>query len=284
MIEPNHPRLSVIRQCLLLGISRSSFYYEAIGESPINLKFMRMIDEQFLETPFFGSRQMMKWLRRQQLRVCRKRVARLMRKMGLSAIYQKPNTSKPFPGHKIYPYLLKGMAITRSNQVWCADVCYIPMRRGFLYLVAIMDWYSRKVLSWRLSNTLEADFCVAALREALAKFGAPEIFNTDQGSQFTSFEFTEILKGAGVRISMDSKGRWMDNVMIERLWRSLKYESVYLHAFETGSEAKAGIAKWINFYNQQRPHSSLDDQTPREAYWRSGGVGSPVPVGPQAVA
>lgn len=284
MIEPNHPRLSVIRQCLLLGISRSSFYYEPIGESPINLKLMRMIDEQFLETPFFGSRQMMKWLRRQQLRVCRKRVARLMRKMGLSAIFQKPNTSKPFPGHKIYPYLLKGMAIDAPNKVWCADVCYIPMRRGFLYLVAIMDWYSRKVLSWRLSNTLEADFCVAALREALAKFGTPEIFNTDQGCQFTRFEFTELLKEHGIRISMDSKGRWMDNVMIERLWRSLKYECVYLHAFETGSEAKAGIGKWITFYNQQRPHSSLDDKTPYEAYWRIGGAGSPVPVAPQAVA
>jgi putative transposase len=284
MVEPTHPRLSVARQCLLLGISRSSFYYEPIGESPINLKLMRMVDEQFLETPFFGSRQMMKWLRRQQLRVSRKRVARLMRKMGLSAIYQKPNTSKPFAGHKIYPYLLKGMAIDAPNKVWCADVCYIPMRRGFLYLVAIMDWYSRKVLSWRLSNTLEADFCVAALREALARFRTPEIFNTDQGSQFTSFEFTELLKQAGIRISMDSKGRWMDNVMIERLWRSLKYECVYLHAFETGSEAKAGIGKWVSFYNQQRPHSSLDDQTPREAYWRSTGVGSPVPVGPQAVA
>lgn len=284
MIEPTHPRLSVVRQCELLGISRSSFYYEPIGESAINLKLMRMIDEQFLETPFFGSRQMMKWLRRQELRVCRKRIARLMRKMGLSAIFQKPNTSKPFPGHKIYPYLLKGMAIDAPNKVWCADVCYIPMRRGFLYLVAIMDWYSRKVLSWRLSNTLEADFCVAALREALARFGTPEIFNTDQGCQFTSFEFTELLKQAGVAISMDSKGRWMDNVMIERLWRSLKYECVYLHAFETGSEAKAGIAKWITFYNQQRPHSSLDDKTPSEAYWRSGDADSPVPVDPQAVA
>ncbi|GAB4234299.1 MAG: hypothetical protein OHK0028_10410 [Deltaproteobacteria bacterium] len=284
MIEQNHPRLSVIRQCLLLGISRSSFYYEPIGESVINLNLMRIIDEQFLETPFFGSRQMTKWLRRREFRICRKRVARLMRKMGLSAIFQKPNTSKPFPDHKVYLYLLKGMAIDAPNKVWCADVCYIPMRRGFLYLVAIMDWYSRKVLSWRLSNTLEADFCVAALREALAKFGTPEIFNTDQGSQFTSFEFTEILKQAGVRISMDSKGRWMDNVMIERLWRSLKYECVYLHAFETGSEARAGIGKWIGFYNEQRPHSSLYDQTPREAYCRIGGAGSPVPVGPKAAA
>lgn len=284
MVEPTHPRLSVVRQCLLLGISRSSFYYEAIGESPFNLDLMRIIDEQFLETPFFGSRQMAKWLRRRGLRISRKRVARLMRKMGLSAIYQKPNTSKPFPGHKIYPYLLKGIAIDAPNKVWCADVCYIPMRRGFLYLVAIMDWYSRKVLSWRLSNTLEADFCVAALREALARFGTPEIFNTDQGCQFTSLEFTEVLKEAGVRISMDSKGRWMDNIMIERLWRSLKYESVYLHAFETGSEVRIGIGKWITFYNEQRPHSSLDDQTPDEAYSRNIGAGSPVPVGPQAAA
>lgn len=284
MVEPTHPRLSVVRQCLLLGISRSSFYYEATGESPFNLDLMRIIDEQFLEMPFFGSRQMAKWLRRRGLRISRKRVARLMRKMGLSAIYQKPNTSKPFPGHKIYPYLLNGIAIDAPNKVWCADVCYIPMRRGFLYLVAIMDWYSRKVLSWRLSNTLEADFCVAALREALARFGTPEIFNTDQGCQFTSLEFTEILKEAGVRISMDSKGRWMDNIMIERLWRSLKYESVYLHAFETGSEVRIGIGKWITFYNEQRPHSSLDDQTPDEAYSRNIGAGSPVPVGPQAAA
>jgi len=284
MVESTHPRLSIARQCLLLGISRSSFYYEATGESPFNLDLMRIIDEQFLETPFFGSRQMVRWLRRRGWRISRRRVARLMRKMGLCAIYQKPNTSKSFPGHKIYPYLLKGMTIDHPNQVWCADVCYIPMRRGFLYLVAIMDWHSRKVLSWRLSNTLEADFCVAALREALPRYGTPEIFNTDQGCQFTSLEFTEVLKEAGVRISMDSKGRWMDNIMIERLWRSLKYESVYLHAFETGSEAKAGIGKWITFYNEQRPHSSLYDQTPDEAYCRTSGAGSPVPVDPQAAA
>lgn len=284
MIEPTHPRLSVARQCLLLGISRSSFYYEAIGESAFNLELMRMIDEQFLETPFFGSRQMSRWLRRRGLAISRKRVVRLMRKMGLSAIYQKPNTSKPFPGHKIYPYLLKGMRIDAPNKVWCADVCYIPMRRGFLYLVAIMDWSSRKVLSWRLSNTLEADFCVSALREALARYGTPEIFNTDQGCQFTSSEFIEVLKEKGVAISMDSKGRWMDNIMIERLWRSLKYECVYLHAFETGSEAKAGIGRWVTFYNEHRPHSSLYDQTPDEAYSRNNGAGSPVPVGPQAAA
>jgi len=284
MVDSTHPWLSIARQCLLLGIARSAFYYEAIGESPRNLELMRVIDEQFLETPYFGSRQMARWLRRRGYRVSRKRVARLMRKMGLSAIYQKPNTSKPFPGHKIYPYQLKGLSIDAPNKVWCADVSYIPMRRGFLYLVAIMDWYSRKVLAWRLSNTLEADFCVAALREALARYGAPEIFNTDQGCQFTSFEFIEVLKEAGVRISMDSKGRWMDNIMIERLWRSLKYECVYLHAFETGSEAKAGIGRWVTFYNEHRPHSSLDDRTPDEAYSRNNGTGSPVPVGPQAAA
>ena len=220
MVKTTHPRLSIVRQCVLLGIGRSSFYYAATGESPRNLELMRQIDVQFLETPFFGARQMARWLRRHGYDVNRKRVARLMRKMGLSAIYQKPNTSKPFPGHKIYPYLLKGMEIAHPNQVWCADVCYIPMQRGFLYLVAIMDWNSRKVLSWRLSNTLEADFCVAALKEALARFGTPDVFNTDQGCQFTSLDFTEVLKDAGVRISMDSKGRWMDNVMIERLWRS----------------------------------------------------------------
>lgn len=284
MVEPTHPRLPIARQCHLLGISRSTFYYEAAGESPRNLELMRIIDGQFLETPFFGSRQMARWLRRQGHAVSRKRVARLMRKMGLSAIYQKPNTSKPFPGHKIYPYLLKGMTIDAPNQVWCADVCYIPMRRGFLYLVAIMDWYSRKVLSWRLSNTLEADFCVAALREALARYGAPGIFNTDQGCQFTSIEFVEVLKETGVRISMDSKGRWMDNIMIERLWRSMKYECVYLHAFETGSEARTGIGRWVTFYNEHRPHSRLDDRTPDEAYSQTGGTGSPVPADPQAAA
>ena len=190
-----------------------------------------------------------------------------MRKMGLVPIYQKPNTSRPHPENKIYPYLLRGLTINRPNQVWCADITYIPMRRGFLYLVAIMDWHSRKVLSWRLSNTLDADFCTSALEDALAKYGIPDIFNTDQGCQFTSYEFTQVLKNAGVKISMDGKGRWMDNVMIERLWRSLKYECVYLNAFETGSEARKGIGNWINLYNQKRPHSQLDDRTPHEAYF-----------------
>ena len=267
IVEPEHPGLSITKQCNLLQLSRSSWYYEALGESVLNLELMRLIDEQFLETPYYGARQMARHLRRLGHWVNRKRVRRLMQKMGLMAIYQKPNTSKPHPEHKIYPYLLRAVDIQEPNQVWCADVTYIPMRKGFLYLVAVMDWHSRKVLSWRLSNTLDADFCVAALKEALDTYGKPAIFNTDQGSQFTSLEFTQALKDAGVKISMDSKGRWMDNVMIERLWRSLKYECVYLHAFETGSEARKGIGKWIRRYNEERPHSSLDDRTPYEAYW-----------------
>ena len=267
MVEPGHCELSIVRQCALLNISRSSFYYEASGENPFNLLLMRLIDEQFLETPYYGSRQMARYLRRRGYCVGRKRICRLMRHMGLVPIYQKPNTSKPHPEHKIYPYLLRGLTINRSNQVWCADITYIPMRRGFLYLVAIMDWHSRKVLSWRLSNTLDADFCVAALEESLTRYGNPDIFNTDQGCQFTSFEFTQVLKDADVKISMDGKGRWMDNVMIERLWRSMKYECVYLNAFETGSEAREGIGNWVNLYNEKRPHSKLDDKTPHEAYF-----------------
>jgi len=190
-----------------------------------------------------------------------------MRKMGPAPIYQEPATSKPHPEHRIYPYLLKGPNISRPNQVWCSDISYIPMRRGFLYLVVIMDWHSRKVLSWSLSNTLDANFCVVALEEALAKYGIPDIFNSDQGCQFTSYEFTQVLKDAGIRISMDGKGRWMDNVMVERLWRSLKYECVYLNAFETGSEAREGLGNWINLYNEKRPHSKLDAKTPYEAYF-----------------
>lgn len=268
MIEPNHPRLSIVRQCELLSVNRSAYYYQPTGVTALNLELMRLIDEQYLETPWFGARQMARHLRRQGYGVSRKRIGRLMRLMGLSAIYQKPNTSRPHPLHKIYPYLLRGVTIDRPNQVWCADISYIPMRRGFLYLVAIMDWASRKVLSWRLSNTMDADFCVAALEEALARYGKPEIFNTDQGSQFTSDDFIVALKDAGIRISMDGKGRWMDNVMIERLWRSLKYECIYLHAFEVGSEVRQGLKNWIDFYNVHRPHSSLDDKTPDEAYWQ----------------
>lgn len=276
IVDPEHPRLSITRQCDLLSISRSSWYYEALGESAENLELMRLIDEQFMEEPGYGVRQMARHLRRKGYWVNRKRVWRLMRKMGLMAIYQKPDTSKPHPEHKIYPYLLNGMDITEPGQVWCSDVTYIPMRKGFLYLVAIMDWASRKVLSWRLSNTLDADFCVAALKEALAKYCKPAIFNTDQGSQFTSISFTQTLKDADVKISMDGRGRWMDNVMIERLWRTLKYDCVYLNAFETGSEARKGIGKWISKYNEKRPHSSLDDRTPHEAYWKLPRPGVPV--------
>ena len=272
MIEPQHCELSITRQCRLVSISRSTYYYEGCGESELNLELMRLIDEQFLETPFYGSRQMARWLRREGYNVSRKRVRRLMRKMDLRALYQQPRTTVPHPEHRIYPYLLRDREIERANEVWCSDVTYIPLRRGFLYLVAIQDWASRKVLSWRLSNTMDASFCVEALEEALAKYGPPEIFNTDQGSQFTSLEFTQTLKDAGVRISMDGKGAWMDNIFIERLWRSLKYECVYLHDFENGSETRAGIGWWIDLYNSQRPHSSLDDRTPDEAYSDLGGA------------
>jgi putative transposase len=229
---------------------------------------MRVIDAAFLDMPWYGSRQMVRHLRRQGVNIGRRRVRRLMMKMGLSPIYQRPRTSDPHPQHRIYPYLLRHLAIERPNQVWCADITYIPMRRGFLYLVAIMDWATRKVLAWRLSNTMDVDvgFCVMALEEALARFGRPDIFNTDQGSQFSSFAFTAVLKDAEIRISMDGRGRWMDNVFIERLWRSLKYECVYLHAFETGSELRIGLTRWIGYYNADRPHSGLAGLTPDEAY------------------
>nr|WP_244480713.1 IS3 family transposase [Mesorhizobium sp. Root157] len=266
MIDPDHNRLSIRRQCELISISRASFYRQPAGETPENLELMRVIDEAFMEMPWYGSRQMARHLRRQGWCVGRKRVRRLMRKIGLSAIYQAPKTSAPHPQHRIYPYLLRHLAIERPDQVWCADVTYIPMRRGFLYLVAIMDWFSRKVLAWRLSNTMDVDFCVAALEEAIARHGRPDIFNTDQGSQFTSFAFTTTLKDAGIRISMDGRGRWMDNVFIERLWRSLKYECVFLSAFETGSEARSGIGSWIDYYNQRRPHSTFGGRTPDEVY------------------
>jgi putative transposase len=235
-------------------------------ENEATLRLMRLIDEQFLETPWYGSRQMARHLRRNGWCIGRHRVRRLMTKMGLAPIYQHPKTSEPHPRHKIHPYLLRHLTIEQPNQVWCADVTYIPMRRGFLYLVAIMDWASRKVLAWQLSNTMEADFCVAALEEAIVRYGKPDIFNTDQGSQFTSFAFTNTLREAGIRISMDGRGRWMDNVFIERLWRSLKYECVFLNAFETGSEARAGIGRWIGYYNANRPHSTFSGRTPDEVY------------------
>lgn len=270
MIEPGHAQLSVVRQCELVSISRSGFYYQPASETPLNLTLMRLIDEQFLETPWYGSRQMARHLRRAGYSVGRKRIRRLMAKMGLVAIYQRPRTTVPHPDHQVYPYLLREMVIERPNQVWCADITYIPMRRGFLYLVAVMDWSTRKVLSWRVSNTMDVEFCIEALAEALARFGRPDIFNTDQGSQFTSPRFTGVLRDAGVRISMDGRGRWMDNVFIERLWRSLKYECIYLHAFETGSALRAGLAYWIGYYNARRPHSTLAGQTPDEAYGATG--------------
>ena len=266
MVEPEHSGLSIMRQCELVSVSRSGFYYKPTGETPLNLSLMRLIDVQFLETPWYGSRQMTRHLRRESCPVGRKRIRRLMAKMGLVPIYQRPRTTVPHPDHQVYPYLLREMLIQRPNQVWCADITYLPMRRGFLYLVAVMDWPTRKVLSWRISNTMDVGFCIEALEEALARFGRPEIFNTDQGSQFTSPRFTGVLREAGVRISMDGRGRWMDNVFIERLWRSLRYECIYLHAFETGSELRAGLIKWIGHYNAQRPHSTLSGRTPDEAY------------------
>lgn len=269
MINKIHPVLSMVRQCELLSVSRSSVYYQTVAESGLNLQLMRLMDEQHLLTPWYGSRQMARWLRRQGHVVSRKRVRRLMRLMGLYAIYQKPRTSEPCREHKVYPYLLRDMTIDQPNQVWCADITYIPMQRGFMYLVAIMDWYSRKVLSWRLSNTMEVGFCLEALHEALVLYGKPDIFNTDQGSQFTSIDFTNILKEAAIHISMDGRGRWMDNVFIERLWRSVKYECVYLHAFDNGHVLQRALDQWFSYYNKDRPHSTFDGQTPDEVYYRS---------------
>lgn len=252
-----------------MSISRASVYYRARGPGPENLALMRRIDEVFLDHPFFGSRQMARFLRREGIIAGRHRVRRLMRLMGIRAVYRKPRTSDPHPAHKVYPYLLRGLAITKANQVWCTDISYIPMHRGFLYLVAIMDWYSRKILSWRLSNTMDTAFCLAALEEALARYGLPEIFNSDQGGQFSSLDFTQALSNRNVRISMDGRGQWRDNVFVERFWRSLKYECVYLRAFETGSQARTGIGQWIGFYNAARPHSAYGIQTPDEVYAHS---------------
>ncbi|MDU9002524.1 IS3 family transposase [Sedimentitalea todarodis] len=265
MVSKDH-KLSVRRQCALLTLTRSNLYYEPKGESTENLRFMGIIDKQFLETPWYGSRQMARYMKRNNHQCGRHRVRRLMRLMRLVPIYQEPNTSRKHPQHKIWPYLLRNLVIDRPNQVWCADITYIPMRRGFLYLVAIMDWHSRKVLSWRLSNSMDAGFCIEALNEALAKHGTPEVFNTDQGSQFTSGDWVDVLTEAKIKISMDGKGAWRDNRMIERLWRSLKYECVYIRAFERGSEARAGIGKWLADYNAERPHSTHGILTPDEAY------------------
>jgi putative transposase len=265
VVDRRHPSLSVVRQCRLLDISRSGLYYQPKGISEEDLALMKLIDRQYLVTPFYGARKIAAWLKSQGRRVNRKRVRRLMRIMGLKAIYRRPRTSKPAVGHKIYPYLLGGMQITRPNQVWAADITYIPMARGFLYLVAIIDWYSRYVLSWRLSNTLDAAFCVEVLEEALRK-GRPEIFNTDQGSQFTSETFTGLLEQHGVRISMDGKGSYNDNLFIERLWRTVKYEEVYLKAYQDGRDARIGLGNYFRFYNTERPHQALGYRTPAEVY------------------
>lgn len=267
MLNANHPELSYSRQCQLLGISRSSAYYKPQPVKAEDLEWMRRIDEQYLKTPYFGSRSMTKHFRRLGHKINRKRVQRLMRLMGIEAIYPKPKTSKPHPQHKIYPYLLRNLKIDRPNQVWAADITYIPLRRGFMYLVAVMDWYSRKVLAWRLSNTLDADFCVAALEEAIQLHGCPEIFNTDQGSQFTSLAFTAMLESHAIQISMDGRGNFRDNIFIERLWWTVKYQYLYLYAFEDGADLRQGLKNWFRFYNQERFHQSLKDKTPDEVYY-----------------
>ncbi len=265
MIDRKHPKLSVVRQCSLLGISRSSVYASSRETAEYDLELMRLIDCQYLARPYYGSRRMTVWLRAQGYGVNRKRVQRVMRLMGIEAIYRRPNTSKPSPQHKVYPYLLRDLKISSVNQVWASDITYIPMAHGFMYLVVIMDWYSRYVLSWRLSNTLDADFCVDALEEALSK-AKPEIFNTDQGSQFTSDAFTGMLLEQDIQISMDGKGRYLDNIFVERLWRSVKYEEVYLKAYEGVGEAKSGLGTYLDFYNDERPHQSLEYRTPRQVF------------------
>jgi putative transposase len=271
LIEREDPLLSIRRQCELLRVSRSGLYYEPVGLSAEDLELMRRIDELHLKHPFYGSRRMSVELRAEGRDANRKHVQRLMRRMGLEGLAPRPKTSEPHPEHAVYPYLLRGLTVDRPNQVWATDITYIPMKSGFLYLVAIMDWYSRRVLSWRLSNTLDSRFCVEALEEAFERFGQPQIFNTDQGAQFTADAFTKPLLDRGVAVSMDSKGRWMDNVFVERLWRSLKYEEVYLHAYENPSEARAGIGTWFEFYNTLRPHQALGYQTPAAFYRGLGG-------------
>ncbi len=266
MIDKSHD-LSITRQAKALNISRGAVYCQPRPVSAEDLAIMRRIDELHLDYPFAGSRMLRDLLARAGVSIGRRHVATLMKRMGVEAIYRRPNTSKPAPGHKIYPYLLRGVTVVRPNQVWATDITYIPMARGFVYLVAVIDWFSRRVLSWRVSITMEADFCVEALEEALAKHGRPAIFNTDQGSQFTSVDFTGVLLENGVAISMDGKGSWRDNVFVERLWRSVKYEEVYLHAYDSVAEARASIGRYLGFYNTGRPHSSLDRRTPDEAYF-----------------
>ena len=268
MIDRTHD-LPLTRQCQILNLARSTVYYEPAPLLQEDLAFMRRIDELHLDYPFAGSRMLRDLLRKEDHLIGRKRVRRLMRKMGIEALYRKPDTSRRHAAHPVYPYLLRGMTIDRPNQVWATDITYIPMRRGFVYLAAVLDWATRRVLAWRLSNTLTADFCVDAVQEAIHRYGCPDIFNTDQGSQFTGEAFTTLLKDNGIRISMDGKGCWRDNVFVERLWKSVKYEEVYLHAYDSVSEAKAGLRRYFDFYNARRPHQSLDGQTPDEIYFNN---------------
>ncbi len=265
MIDRKGSKLSLVRQCSLLDISRGSVYYRPTPAKAQDLDLMALMDRQYMKTPFYGSRRMRVWLSGQGHPVGRDKTKRLMRLADLEAVYRRPNTSRPTPEHRVYPYLLRGMKIDRVDQVWTADITYIPMARGFLYLVAIMDWYSRYALAWRLSNTLEVGFCVEALGEAFSN-GKPEIFNTDQGSQFTSAAFTGVLLERGIQVSMDGKGRYLDNIIVERLWRSIKYEEVYLKAYKDGTEAKRGIGSYLDFYNRERPHQALGYRTPQETY------------------
>jgi putative transposase len=259
--------LPLVRQAALLQLSRGSLYYAVRPVPTADLAIMRRIDALHLDHPFAGSRMLRDLLRGEGVAIGRDRVATMMRRMGIEALYRRPNTSKPAPGHKIYPYLLRGMAVERSNQVWTMDITYIPMARGFVYLTAVMDWFSRRVLAWRLSITMEVEFCLEAVGEALARYGRPDIFNTDQGSQFTSASFTSLLLENGIAISMDGRGAWRDNVFIERLWRSIKYEEVYLRAYDSVGEARASIGRYLDFFNRKRPHSSLDARTPDQAYF-----------------
>jgi putative transposase len=264
MIDRNH-ELALTKQATLLGISRGSVYYEPAPVSDADLALMRRLDELHLQFPFAGARMLRGLLAAEGSKVGRRRVTTLMRRMGIEAIYRRPNTSKPAPGHRIYPYLLRGLMIDRPNHVWATDITYIPMARGFVYLTAVMDWFARRILAWRLSNTMEASFCIDAVEEALAKHGCPQIFNTDQGSQFTSADFTGMLASNGIAISMDGKGAWRDNVFVERLWRAVKYEEVYLHAYDGVGEAQRSIGRYLAFYNAKRPHTALDGRTPDQA-------------------
>jgi putative transposase len=266
LVDHAEPALSVVMQCRLLKLARSTLYYHPAPVSEDDLALMRRMDEQYLAAPFYGSRRMAAVLRGEGRVANRKRVRRLMRLMGLEAIYQKPNTSHGHPEHKVYPYLLRGLIIDRPNQVWCADITYIPMAKGFVYLVAVMDWFSRRVLAWRLSIGMDSDFCVEALAEAMDRHGQPEIFNTDQGVQFTSAAFLDELVTHGVRVSMDGKGRFLDNIFIERLWRSLKYEEVFIKAYDSVAEARRGIGGWLAFYNDERPHQALGYRSPRAVF------------------